>query len=691
MASPPEFIVSFSKLTQLHTEEIRLAKRNEHADNLCNKLDFLIYNLCGLSEKHKNLKHATTRILLSLGYNRCWYKSVQERLYAITWLSVISNMWGRKLSADIFKTCRTFESISNLWCESLLVMKPPLRMSDSLTTIHDGNSASNSVTALYGRIGKKLKILRNLDNTRCRILSKIGAKLSAISDSGGGAQGVTGGHILPVKATFITDVYDKLLGYGSALIMPSEVSGSQMSDSNKSSSGGGGRRRNAGQHEHDVKGLSVEELSPQRELENEVRRYENEVRRVAAQDTADRLKYLEWISKSILVPNKVNAADKCGSDDESEEEVIRRRLEAAQLSDEAAYKKQVIKQHESHCLAYQDANEDRTELVCEADKLRNALRSEIERSMSIIATLEGAVTELMMCGRIQAMKVPVVQTQRPVRPHQPFTYRSEDWEDEVCDPEESNEKGSEVGGVQYLKWCADEDVRKCSRSVADLGHQVGSWRDTEKKSEVHESVLEKGRELLVKRQLDLQEALEKEVGACITQSSPSVSARIRKQKTQSSPQSSSHSGNDGSDSCVASRAAMTPWFTETDHIRAINIGMITDYTRNNPRQQPDSSSATPILPVDDHSRQMQGRGKVVFSQQQPSVSASAVAIVQNDLCVRDVATALDGLRGHHIGMLERTAKATAKYCPYEFVYCDSSAHDVASSVIDAKAGRKANG
>ena len=809
-SGPPQFIVAFANLTGLHPEEIRLSKRNEPSPALEKSLDSCLYKLCGLPGPMSNqtdIVGTISMILISLGYKRCWCKSVQERLYAITWMSIISNFWGRRLTQEIYHTCATFANISNLWHESTFRLRPSFHPNKTVTSspapslVHtDAHAQRHAITSLYGSINQKLKIFRSLDEIRCRLLSKIASKLAeeglesmtpsplagptpkigtththtertrmssyeddththhtmtsstnqrspihSVRNSAQSDSGATSTH----SSNSTNTMANKLLHLAPVLCVSSELWNEGDGSRGVGGSGRGGRGGRGGDRQGARQDASQACCHI---LEEEVTRYDMEVTRVAAQDTASRIKFLEWLGRSVSHSTSMPHASRrddpeqatsshvaSGSEDDELSATEQQYMHEAHI--EETYFKTYTKQHERMTHIHTSNCDVKTD-ISETCPLRDDLQKQMEASMDMVAVLESSVSELLMCGRLQRVTpppppAPVVKykpfSSSPVRGHactssssgssgaKKSTAMGSGWKSsscrnsgmekeegsrggekevtKLCDLEEgydsTQSEGEMHGGLSYLKRCADEDIIRHMNTFKDSESEMNIYATAldQRSEEESESLVtsEHVREVLIQRQLSQL--------STTTSTQQHHQQQQVNERTHNSPTHESISAHRKGISHAHQQAAPadltnTPSNKRTDHYGDGNCSLCLP-TLNDEDYLSAMRSALSITTADvsetstgggdgrcvgdrkGHNEAdskdncMLGSARDKSSDQQDHIGTRTTTLRHHgqrpigDL--QDVSTALEALRGHHVAMLGRTAKATEKYSPYEFV------------------------
>lgn len=194
MSQPPEFILNICKVILLTPEEIRLSKRNNENLILIESLNNTLKILLGLSSSSSSSTSSITSnitssvtsseindSLIKIGYVRNWSSSVRERLLAITWIVLNTNILGRKLVCYLYDKIRLeYPNISILWYQSLFPIIPrTISIISPITNLDNYNNRESSIQG-YGRIIHKLKLLKDLEQCRLKLMRKIIEKFNEI-------------------------------------------------------------------------------------------------------------------------------------------------------------------------------------------------------------------------------------------------------------------------------------------------------------------------------------------------------------------------------------------------------------------------------------------------------------------------------------------------------------------------------
>jgi hypothetical protein len=120
--------------------------------------------------------------LRNYGYPRHWSSSVRERLYAISFLVLMRNMWGKRLALRTSEqSIVSLPNLSCLWSHHLFPLSPrrlPFRVNPSPSC---GRLLTrDTCVQSYGRIVQKVKLLKSLEQCRTNLVSKIMTKLSLL-------------------------------------------------------------------------------------------------------------------------------------------------------------------------------------------------------------------------------------------------------------------------------------------------------------------------------------------------------------------------------------------------------------------------------------------------------------------------------------------------------------------------------
>jgi hypothetical protein len=155
--------------------------------------------------------------LQSFGYPRHWASSVRERLYAISFLVLMRNIWVSRLALRISEhSASSLPNLSCLWSRHLfpLSSKP---LPSRVTTSRSHNFTRDTCVQSYGRIIQKIKLLKSLERCRTHLLNKITTKLSLLHSKEGSQS--------PSKRITIPPD-QQLLDHCTGFIMPQSMRGS---------------------------------------------------------------------------------------------------------------------------------------------------------------------------------------------------------------------------------------------------------------------------------------------------------------------------------------------------------------------------------------------------------------------------------------------------------------------------------
>ena len=154
------------------------------------KLDGLLFSLLNVScdmpgDSKRSAYQSVESKLCQNGYNRPWSSSVRERLFAISWITIVNFSWRSRNCECLFNEAKSYPNIASIYPELFFVPRIhsvvcPFALSERHSTNVIVVSKATALAKRKCRIYKMLRLFRQLDMTRGHLLHKITERIETL-------------------------------------------------------------------------------------------------------------------------------------------------------------------------------------------------------------------------------------------------------------------------------------------------------------------------------------------------------------------------------------------------------------------------------------------------------------------------------------------------------------------------------